>query len=141
MPKIEQILDKYDSQKRTEKSKLMFDEVESKVNFKLPEDYKFFAKNYIENEYFIGDIFFRLWDFDELLEINNDYGILKNLTNTIGIGENGSSESIAIELLENNEYRIVLSPFIDLDKSFNIEIGKSFTNFFERLEKGKDWFK
>lgn len=137
MPKIEQILDKYDSQKRTEKSKLMFDEVESKVNFKLPEDYKFFAKNYIENEYFIGDIFFRLWDFDELLEINNDYGILKNLTNTIGIGENGSSEFIAIELLENNEYRIVLSPFIDLDKSFNIEIGKSFTNFFERLEKRK----
>jgi hypothetical protein len=141
MSKIEQILDKYDSQKRTEKSKLKIEEVESKVNFKLPEDYKFFAKNYIENEYFIGDNFFRLWDFDELLEINNDYGILKNLTNTIGIGENGSSEFIAIELLENNEYRIVLSPFIDLDKFFNIEIGKSFTNFFERLEKGIDWFK
>ncbi len=36
MSKIEQILDKYDSQKRTEKSKLNIDEVESKVNFKLP---------------------------------------------------------------------------------------------------------
>lgn len=140
MSKIKQILDKYDSQKRTEKSKVSIEEVESKVNFKLPEDYKFFAKNYIENEYFIGDNFVRLWDFDELLEINNDYEILKNLTNTIGIGENGSSEFIAIELLESNEYRIVLSPFIDLDKSFNIEIGKSFTNFFERLEKGINWF-
>ncbi len=41
----------------------------------------------------------------------------------------------------NYEYRIVLSPFIDLDKSFNIEIGNSFTNFFERLENGIDWFK
>jgi len=50
MSKIKQILDKYDSQKRTEKSKVSIEEVESKVNFKLPEDYKFFAKNYIENE-------------------------------------------------------------------------------------------
>ena len=35
---------------------------------------------------------------------------------------------------------IVLSPFMDLDKFFNIEIGKSFIDFFERFEKGIDWF-
>ncbi len=79
MFKIQQILDKYDFQKRTEKSKESMEKIESEINFIFPEDYKFFAKNYIENECIIGDNFFRLWDFDELLEINNDYGILKIL--------------------------------------------------------------
>jgi hypothetical protein len=140
MLKIEQIIEKYNFQKRTKKAKINIEEVENKINFSLPEDYKFYAKNYIENESFIGNEFVRLWDFNELLEINNEYEITQNLKNTIGIGGNGSSEFIAIELLENREYRIILSPFIDLNKIYNIEIGKSFTDFFERLESGKDWF-
>lgn len=140
MSKIQQILDKYNFQKRTEKSEASIEEIENKIGFKLPEDYKFYLRNYAENECFVGDTFFRLWNLDELLELNNEYQIMKNLSKTIGIGENGSSEFIAIELLNNSEYTIVLSPFIDLDKSYNIKIGNSFTDFFERLENGKDWF-
>jgi hypothetical protein len=82
----------------------------------------------------------RLWDFDELVETNKDYGIFDNLSNTLGIGGNGSSEFIAIELISNGNYRIVLSPFIDLDKQYHIEIGTSFTDFLVRLDNGQEWF-
>ncbi len=140
MSEIEKIFAKYSFQKRTEKPKTTIEEVENKINFSLPEDYKFYAENYIENESFVGNEFVRLWDFNKILEINSEFEIIENLKNTIAIGVNGSSEFIAIENLENGEYRIVLSPFIDLDKTYHIKIGNSFTDFFERLEKGKDWF-
>jgi hypothetical protein len=140
MLEIEKLFAKYSFQKRTEKPKTTIEEVENKIDFSLPEDYKFYATNYIENESFVGNEFVRLWDFNEILEINSEYKIIESLKNTIGIGGNGSSEFIEIEKLENGECRIVLSPFIDLDKTYHIEIGNSFTDFFERLEEGKDWF-
>ena len=140
MLEIEKLFAKYSFQKRTEKPKTTIEEVENKIDFSLPEDYKFYATNYIENESFVGNEFVRLWDFNEILTINSEYEIIENLKNTIAIGGNGSSEFIAIENGENGEYRIVLSPFIDLDKTYHIEIGNSFTDFFKRLEKGKDWF-
>ncbi|SDX67752.1 SMI1/KNR4 family protein [Flavobacterium degerlachei] len=140
MLKIEKIFDKYSFQKRTKKPKITIKEVESKINFSLPEDYKFYAENFVENESFIGNEFIRLWDFNEILKINSEYEILENLKNTIAIGGNGNSEFIAIEFLKSMEYRIILSPFIDLDETYHIEIGNSFTDFFERLEDGKAWF-
>jgi hypothetical protein len=140
MIKIEQILDKNNFKRRVKKPKISLEEIENKINFKLPEDYKFYLLNYLGNESFLGNEYVILWDLNELVEMNNDYQITDNLTNTIGIGGNGSSEFIAIEFTENNEYRIVLSPFIDLNKDYHIEIGNSFTDFFERLENGKDWF-
>lgn len=105
MTKIEQIFKKYNFQKRIENEEINFEIVEKEINFRLPEDYKFYVTNYIGNEFFIGNEFVKLWDFNELLEINNDYEITKKLKNTIGIGGNGSSEFIAIELIENDEYR------------------------------------
>lgn len=140
MLEIEKLFDKYSFQKRTEKLKTTIEEVENKINFLLPEDYKFYATNYIENESFVGNEFVRLWDFNKILELNSGYEITEYPKNTIAIGGNGSGEFIAIENLENGEYRIVLSPFIDLDNINHIEIGNSFTDFFERLENGKDWF-
>lgn len=140
MFEIEKILVKYSFQRRSKKSKTTIEEVENKINFSLPEDYKFYAENFAENESFIGNEFVRLWDFNEILQINNEYEIIENLKNTIAIGGNGNSEFIAIEFLENEEYRIILSPFIDLNDTNHIEIGNSFTDFFERLEKGKNWF-
>lgn len=140
MIELEKIFTKYDFQRRTDSLKSTIELAEKKVNFPLPDDYKFYAENYIENESFIGNEFVRLWDFDQILEINNDYKIIENLKNTIAIGGNGSSELIAIEFINIEEYRIVLTPYIDLEKSNHIEIGNSFIDFFERLEKGKDWF-
>ena len=141
MKKIEDVLSKYNLEKRKETDNIFILDVENKLNFNFPEDYKFYAQNFIENELFIGNEFLRLWDFNSLIEINKSYLITEYMTNIIGIGTNGSSEFIGIEVSDNGKVRIVLSPFIDLDKQYNIEIGTNFTNLFERLENGEEWLK
>jgi hypothetical protein len=44
------------------------------------------------------------------------------LTKSLGIGDNGSGEFIAIEKLDNLNFRIVLSPFL-IEEEAHIEIG------------------
>lgn len=139
MERFEEILSKYEIVKRTDKLKTMFEEVEKIIDFKLPDDYKSFASNYLAFDAFIGEQYLSLWNFDEIIEINIDYQIFKYLPKTLGIGGNGGGEYIAIEQLKNNKLRIVLSPFI-IDKDAHIEIGTSFTDFLERLENRKQWF-
>jgi hypothetical protein len=73
--------------------------------------------------------------------LNQDYKIFENLSRTIGIGDNGAGEFIGIEKLVDGGLRIVLTPFIDLDKQYHIEVGQTFTAFVLRLDKGEKWFK
>ena len=140
MTELETILTKYNFPKRTTRPTTRFVEIENQIGFPLPDDYKFYLDNYGEYEEFVGPELVSLWDFDELLSRNKDTGILDNLPLTLGIGNNPSSEFIAIEFIDNKNYRIVLSPFIDLDKQYHIDIGNSFTDFFVRLDNGKEWF-
>lgn len=140
MEKLEQILAKYNCSKRTEKPLKAFENVENIVKFKLPTDYVAYVQNYIGFEKFIGKEYVQLWDIEELIELNRSYGIFDNFPNTFGIGGNGDSEFIAIELIDNDNYKIVLSPFVDLDKHYHIEIGNSFTDFLVRLDNGQEWF-
>lgn len=72
MEKFEEIIKKFEVVKRTDKPKTTFEEVESLIGFKLPDDYKIFATNYLEFEDFIGMQYIRLWDFDEIIELNTD---------------------------------------------------------------------
>ncbi|PVD54020.1 SMI1/KNR4 family protein [Terrimonas sp.] len=139
MEQFEEILSKYEIARRVNKLRVTFEEVEKIINFKLPDDYKTFASNYLEFEGLIGEENVRLWNFDEIIEINTGYQIFKYLPETLGIGGNGGGEYIAIEQPNEGELRIVLSPFI-IEKEAHIEIGTSFTDFLERLENGKEWF-
>jgi len=140
MEKFEEIIIKYECPKRIEKPISTINQIEGFFKFKLPIDYKYYIENYLGFEACIGLEFIRLWDFDELIEINKDYDIKDSLPNTLGIGGNGGGEFIAIELTGENQYRIVLSPFTTLDRNDHIEIGTSFTDFLVRLEKGQEWF-
>ncbi len=140
MTELETILTKYNFPKRTTKPTTTFEQIENQIGFQLPDDYKFYLDNYGEYEEFVGPELVNLWDIDELLSRNQDTGIFDNLPLTLGIGNNPSSEFIAIEFMDNGNYRIVLSPFIDLDKQYHIDIGNSFTDFFIRLDTGKEWF-
>ena len=140
MFEIERIFKNCNFIKRTEKLNISIKDVEQNVNFPLPDDYIFFAENYIENETFIENEFVKLWDFNDILKLNAEYEIIENFKNIIAIGGNGSSELIAIEFIKSEDYRIVLFPVIDLYRENYIEIGNSFADFFYRLENGKDWF-
>jgi hypothetical protein len=139
MERFEEILTKSEIVKRTDKLRTTFEEVQKIIGFKLPNDYKNFALNYLEYEDYIGNQNVRLWNFDEIIEINSDYQIFNYLPKTIGIGGNGGGEFIAIEELADRSLRIVLSPFI-IEKEAHIEIGNSFTDFLQRLDNGKEWF-
>lgn len=141
MEKLEQLLLKYNFEKRTNSLKTTFEQVEDFINFKLPDDYKFFAKNYLDFEESIGEEYVRLLDFDELIENNTDCQITEYLTKTLIIGGNAGGEYIAIEQTEQNNIRIILSPYIVIEKEAHIEIGTSFTDFLERLDNGQEWFK
>lgn len=110
------------------------------IGFKLPADYLYFAEGYNGFEGFIGEEYVRLWDIENLIEENSGYAIVQELDNTIGIGGNGGGEFLAIEMLGEGAYRVVLSPFIDLDKKYFVDVGSSFTDFLQRLVEGRTWF-
>lgn len=140
MEKFEEILLKHHAQKRPQAPLSTLAEIEEIAKFELPEDYKTYLLNYAGFESEIGANYIRLWDADQIIEMNNGYGITENLPNTLAIGGNGSGEFIAIELTDGNNIRIVLSPFIDLDEDYHVEIGQSFTDLLGRLANGKSFF-
>lgn len=137
---MEEILHKYNWPKRLTPSPETIAEIERITNFQIPQDYRHYLNSYSGFEVNIEKEFVILWDLDELLNQNLGYGIFENLPNTLAIGGNGGGEFIAIERDEKDQYRIILSPFIDLDKQYHIEIGTSFSDFLTRLDKGRAWF-
>jgi len=114
MTDIEKILSKYEVPKRTGQIKVTIEEVEAKTGIKLSEDYIDFLINYEGFGNFIGEKYVHLWDLEELVEQNEGYFILENLPATIGIGSNGAGELIALERINEENVKIVLTPFIDL---------------------------
>ena len=135
-----EIISKYSFPRRDIKSSVEICDVESYSNLKLPVDYVYYLENYYGIDQCIGVEFVKLWSLEEIIEANESYNIVKELHQTIGIGSNGSGEFIGIEFDESENIKIILSPFIDLDSKYNIEIGSSFTDFLIRLDNGVDWF-
>lgn len=141
MSKIDQILKKYNWPTNETVEEFDFNEIERRIGFELPIDYKEFLRKYAFYETQIGQESFKLWDFAKLLDWNNDYGIFENLEMTIGIGDNGGGEFIGLEKLNDGNIRTILTPFVDLDKNYYIEVGKSFADFLTRMDNGEKWFK
>jgi hypothetical protein len=141
MDNLELLLSKYGFQKRqTPTTQSVVDSIEKLIDFKLPDDYLFFIKNYISHADFIGNEFVILWDADKLLQLSIGSEILEYLPSTLAIGGNGGGEFIGIKKTELGKFNIVLSPLIGLDKAYHILIGDSFTDFLIRLDKKREWF-
>jgi hypothetical protein len=137
--KLEEILDKYEFQKRNSKSEIEIEFVENYFKEKFPEDYIFYLENYLEFEDFVNVEYVKLWSLENLIEINESYEIQKYIPNVIAIGSNGGGEIIGLEFTERIINCIILTPAI-LDEEDNIEIGNNFLDFLERLDQGKAWF-
>ncbi|BDU27325.1 SMI1/KNR4 family protein [Flavobacterium sp. GSB-24] len=140
MEVLNEILRKYDFSKRESKSSIQIEDIQAHLKFDLPEDYVFYIENYLGIDQFIGVEFIKLWSLEEIIDANLEYHIFERLPQTLAIGTNGSGEFIGIEFEDNNSVKIILSPFIDLNSKYHIEIGNSFTDFFDRLDKGIEWF-
>ncbi len=141
MNEIDEILQKHNWPTKEIEDEVDFREIENRIGFELPDDYKGFLRKYSFYETQIGAESFKLWDFEKLLKWNEGYEIIDNLKMTIGIGDNGGGEFIGLEKLVDGSIRTVLTPFIDLSKNYHIEIGYSFTDFLKRMDNGKKWFK
>jgi hypothetical protein len=141
MSEIDKILKKYNWPTKGSVKDLDFKKIEDRIGFELPDDYKEFLKKYSFYETQIGEESFKLWDFEKLLEWNEGYEIIENLKMTIGIGDNGGGEFIGLEKSVDGKIRTILTPFIDLDKDYYIEVGISFTDFLKRMDNGEKWFK
>lgn len=137
---LERIIEKYSFPKRDVNSAVEVIDIELYSKLKLPEDYIFYLENYHGIDQFIGVEFINLWSLEEIIKTNKNYNIVEELNQTIGIGSNGSGEFIGIRVGENENIKIILSPFIDLNTKYHIEIGTSFTDFLVRLDNGIDWF-
>lgn len=137
---LQLIFDKYDFYKRDQDSLVTIEEVERYSKLNLPNDYVFYLENYLGIDQFIGVEFIKLWSLEEIIEANRSYNIFEELPGTIGIGTNGSGEFIGIEFDSQNNVKIILSPFVDLNPKYHTEIGISFTDFLIRLDKGIEWF-
>ncbi|WP_164891034.1 SMI1/KNR4 family protein [Botryobacter ruber] len=140
MNEIQVILAKYKVSKQVKSNEEALNEIEIKTGFKLPEDYKNFLLNYKGFENLIGEEYVNLWDLNELVDQNEEYQIIENLSATIGIGSNGAGELIALEEMSDGKIRVVLTPLVDLSEESHIHIGDSFTDFLQRLDKGQEWF-
>jgi SMI1 / KNR4 family (SUKH-1) len=140
MKTFEAILLKYNCLNKNNNQKVNINEIEAIVKFSLPDDYKNFIENYLGFEENIGHEYLQIWDAKELIEANKSYQIFDYLPNTLGIGSNGAGEFIAIEWIAEDNSRVILCPFTDLDKESFIEIGTSFTNMFERFDNSIEWF-
>jgi hypothetical protein len=140
MDSLDNILTKHNWPTMPPSDKVDIGEIEAKIGFELPNDYKYFIANYTGHEIQMGQEFFKIWDRKNLMVLNAEYKILDHLPTTLGIGDNGGGELIAIEKLEKGGVRIILTPFIDLDRQYHVEIGESFTNFLLRADKGEKWF-
>jgi hypothetical protein len=140
MQPVEQLLVKLGFSRKLIPSITNLTQIEHAIDFSLPEDYKFYLTNFLELESDIGPEYLCLWDSTEILRMNREYNILNALPNTVAIGSNMSGEFIGIEYAPSNQYRLILSPLIDLDIQHHIEIGDSFTDFLARLDSGQTWF-
>lgn len=137
---LQQILLKHKWPIRIKEPKTSIVEIEKVLGFMLPSDYKYFIQTYSGYDKFIEKQFIQLWDAGEIIKQNQNYNITNTLPQTVGIGSNGAGEFIAIEKIDKVNYRIVLSPFIELEKQYHIEIGNSFTDFLVKLDNGHEWF-
>ncbi|GAA3748240.1 MULTISPECIES: SMI1/KNR4 family protein [Flavobacterium] len=140
METLDEILQKYRFPKRKIESSVDIEDIQAHLKFDLPEDYVFYVENYLGIDQFIGAEFIKLWSLEEIIDANLEYHIFEKLPQTLAIGTNGSGEFIGIEFEDDNSLKIILSPSIDLDTKYHVEIGNSFTDFLLRLDNGVEWF-
>lgn len=140
METLDEILQKYRFPKRKIESSVDIEDIQAHLKFDLPEDYVFYVENYLGIDQFIGAEFIKLWSLEEIIDANLEYHIFEKLPQTLAIGTNGSGEFIGIEFEDDNSLKIILSPSVDLNTKYHVEIGNSFTDFLLRLDNGVEWF-
>ncbi len=76
---------------------------------------------------------FQLWPAEEVLALNQDYGVPEFLPGFLGFGSNGGGELLALDLRSGPPYAVVMVPFTPMDIDEAVTIADTFSNFLQAL--------
>ena len=105
--------------------------IETKLNIKLPSDYILFLKEANGGEGFIGENYLILWKAEELGPYNHDYQVAEYAPGIFLFGSNGGGEAFGFDT-RTHPYKIVQLPFVGMELKYAHCIADS---FYELLDK------
>jgi hypothetical protein len=132
---------KYKFPKQKDPSRIIKEiaKIERRIDWTLPDDYKNHAINFSGFEVIINNQPVITWNVLEIIEVNELNCYLEKGKNILAIGGDGCGNFIGFDYLTKNNPRLILSDMIGPERQNFIEIGKSFTDMYLRLEKGIKW--
>lgn len=107
-------------------------EIDSKLGFILPNDYKEIVKVLNGFEGSISNSYIVFWSVNELIELNEGYGVNDFAPGIFLFGSDGGNQAYGFDV-RDDEMRIITIPFIVMDID-DIEIcGEDMNEFYQYL--------
>lgn len=108
---------------------------EESLRLTLPDDYVAFLKLFNGGEGYVGgDAYVMLWSTDELVQFNFEYEVSEYCPELLLIGSNGGGEAYAFDR-RSAPWHVVQVPFVGMEYGLCEDVGKTFTEFMERLAR------
>ena len=108
---------------------------EEALEISLPEDYVEFMVGSNGGEIEVGENQLRLWPIEELSYMNEGYEVDLNVPGLVLFGTDGGMEAYGFDT-EGEEPRVVMIPFVPMERGAAIPCGRTFTEFLENLRRG-----
>lgn len=106
--------------------------VEIELGVKFPSDYKEFISFSNGAEGSIGENYLILWSIDEIIELNEAYGVNDFANGLVLFGSDGGDAAFAFDT-RTKESHIVTVPFIGMDLEAVKNCSKTFNGFLQYL--------
>lgn len=108
---------------------------EDSLSSTLPEDYLAFLKLFNGGEGYVGgDAYVMLWSTDEIVQFNREYEVSEYCPELLLIGSNGGGEAYAFDR-RSKPWHVVQVPFVGMEYGLCEDMGRTFTEFMERLAR------
>lgn len=105
---------------------------ELQSGIKLPTDYEQFMRKMNGGEGFVGNGYVIIYPIEKLLEYNSGYRFEEYVPGLFLFGTNGGGEAFAFDR-RNEDWSIVMVPFIPLELREAVTIAPRFATFFEAM--------
>jgi len=129
---ILKLMSQMDLGNKNENANTLIEEIEKKLNFKFPIQYKEFMLKYDGAEGEIGEnSYLVIWPLKEIVSLNEEFEISKYIPDLICFGSDGGGMGYAFK--RTNPVTFVEFPFESIDINDVTEISDSFDNFIKSL--------
>lgn len=108
------------------------EQIITSLPYPLPDDFIAFLKFSNGGRGMVGKHYLLIEKAEELLKFNNDYHVPIDAPGLFIFGTNGGGEAYGFDL-RNQDYTVVMIPFIGMEWDQAIMKGKTFSDFLEHL--------